>query len=274
MPVSNTSPNVDNYYVGKGIVKWKKLGDSVWRDLGNVPEFEFNPNVDKLEHFSSRQGVRVKDKTIVRQKTATFRVVTEEFTAANLELMLMGSSTGGGGNTATITAEAGNVGNGTAAVASPSTGVGAQDGQYRAVCVGTATNGGTFEVYDPNGDPVGTATVGTLFSNEVRFTISDGSTDFAAGDEFKIDVVGASSDVITIDIFSETEIEGAIRFIGTNDVGPRMQMDFPSVTLTPSSAVSPITDEWGRLEINGDVNADPVTGSFGTAHWNITTEIA
>lgn len=178
MTVSNSSPNVDNYFVGKGIVKWMGSSDVAFRDVGNVPTLEFTPALDKLDHFSSRSGVRTKDRSIVREKSATLRIVMEELTADNLALALMG----------------------TAAVSSPAT-------------------------------------------------------------------------IYSIDIFAESEITGYLRFIGQNDVGAKVQLDFPNVSITPSAAFSPISDEWGQLEFTAEVLADVDTGSFGTALWNITEEV-
>lgn len=85
------SPNVDNYYVGKGIVKIKLPTDMAAVDVGNVPEFEFTANIERLDHFSSRAGIRSKDKSIVLEKGGTLRIVLEEWTARNMQLALLGA---------------------------------------------------------------------------------------------------------------------------------------------------------------------------------------
>lgn len=90
MAISLTSPAVDNYYVGKGIVYIKLEDDTDWIDIGNVSEFEFTPEVEKLDHFSSREGTKTKDRSIVVQRSATLRMVMEEWTARNLSLVLLG----------------------------------------------------------------------------------------------------------------------------------------------------------------------------------------
>ncbi len=83
--------SVNNYTVGKGVVSFKKEGDLAYSDMGNCPEFEFTPEIEKLDHFSSRDGVRVKDRTIVVQKAGTLRLVLDEWTVDNLSLALLGS---------------------------------------------------------------------------------------------------------------------------------------------------------------------------------------
>lgn len=65
-----------------------------------------------------------------------------------------------------------------------------------------------------------------------------------------------------IDIFSESQISGELQFIGTNDVGRLFQLDLLKVDFIPGSSVSFISDEWGQLEITGQVAA--VAGQFGT----------
>lgn len=83
--------DVNNYYIGKGVVSFKKEGDVDFRDVGNVPEFEFTPEIEELEHFSSREGVRTNDRTVVLQKSAQVRMVMEEWTLENLALAVLGT---------------------------------------------------------------------------------------------------------------------------------------------------------------------------------------
>jgi hypothetical protein len=166
MTISLNSPNVENYYVGKGVVFIKFDGDVDYVDVGNVTELEFTPNLEKLDHFSSREGVRTKDRSIVIEKSAELKMVMEEYTARNLSMLLLGEIT---------------------------------------------------------------------------------------------DVSGA----ITIDIFSTNVKTAAVRFVGANEIGPQWTLDFPRVDFAPSGSMNPISDEWGTIEVTGEVVT--VDGSFGTA---------
>lgn len=161
------SPNVLLYQIGKGICSFKKTGAALYRDLGNVPELELTPTIEKLEHFSSRSGTKKKDRVVVLQKGATLRVVMEEITAENLALATLGS-------------------------------VGAE----------------------------------------------------SAGDA-------------TIALLALSEITGAFKFVGTNDIGQQVDMDLPNVNMIPEAGINLISDEWGRIEITMDVLADE-DGNFGT----------
>ena len=164
-----TAPNTSNYYIGKGIVSFKKSGDSTYRDLGNATIFEFAPNITKLDHFSSRTGVKTKDRSVVTEKSGTINLTLEEWTIENLQLALLGDQP-------------------------------------------EAISSGNNKVFN---------------------------------------------------IFASNQISGALRFVGTNDVGPRFQWDLNDVSFVPGKSVNPISEAWGALELVGDVLAD-TNGVFGT----------
>jgi hypothetical protein len=85
------SPDTDNYWIGKGYAEFQLKGGSTYVHLGNAPEIEWTTNLDVLDHFSSMAGVRLKDKKVVREKSATIRIVLEEMSKDNLGMALMGS---------------------------------------------------------------------------------------------------------------------------------------------------------------------------------------
>jgi hypothetical protein len=84
------APNTDNYLIGKGFLIFKPVGETDFFHLGNVPNFEFTPAVTKLDHFSSMEGTKEKDASIVTEKTATVKITMEEFSKRNLGILLMG----------------------------------------------------------------------------------------------------------------------------------------------------------------------------------------
>ena len=97
-----TSPSTDNYYIGKGIVSVINItaSETEYRDVGDVPLFELEPTGTDLDHFSSRGGVRVKDKSIQTDKSLTLRMQMDEVTGPNLALFLNGlAETDTAGNT-------------------------------------------------------------------------------------------------------------------------------------------------------------------------------
>lgn len=88
--------SVNNYTIGKGIVSIKKVGDASYTDLGNCSSFEFTPAIEKLEHFSSREGVKTKDKTVVLSKSGTLRIVLDEWSDENIALAVLGTTDSAG----------------------------------------------------------------------------------------------------------------------------------------------------------------------------------
>jgi hypothetical protein len=83
------SPNVANYHIGKGIVSFKETGASVYTDLGNAPSFTYTPTIEKLDHFSSREGVKTKDFTAITSVGATITIQLDEITGLNLSFFAL-----------------------------------------------------------------------------------------------------------------------------------------------------------------------------------------
>lgn len=156
-----------NYYIGKGVVSFAKFSSGETpgtdRDLGNVPEFEMTPNLETLDHFSSRTGVKTKDRSIVLSKSLAVRLVMEEWTVDNVALVMLGT---------------------------------------------------------------------------------------------------VATDVVSI--FAQNTIEGQLTFTGANEVGATLVIVLFKVGFQPGSSLSPISDEWGSLELSGEALARTSDGEIGT----------
>lgn len=244
MAATRISPNVDNYYSGKGIMKFKADGDSLYRDLGDCPSFEITPNVTRLDHFSSRAGIRTKDLSLISQRQMTLRVVMDEVTADNLAMALMGIVTDE--VTANITAT---LSSSTAVTAiTPTTGL--LVGKSYAVA-STGVPAGTSMTYDGGG-------AGTL---SAAATVSG----------------SAHAAVLTrppeVNLGVQPEVKGALRFVGTNAAGAAIQVDLPAVTFAGGAAINFIQEQFGNVEVTGEVTTD-VMGSFGTMLVGIDAEMA
>jgi hypothetical protein len=126
----------------------------------------------------------------------------------------------------TGTADAGNTGDGTVtavvvAKGSPS----AQVGAYNLECTFAVTNGGVFKLEDPAGNIVAdnlTCIVGagqaTAFSAAgLEFTITDGATDFAAGDKFSITTT-ADGDYYPLDPEATNGLEKVAAIMTSEDI--------------------------------------------------------
>lgn len=97
MPGVNPSPQL--YTLGRGIVS---IGEWVGTtpptppltDVGNSPRFEVEVTEERLEHFASRSGTRLKDKTVVLETGYTLNFDLDEISVANMQKFLKASLTG------------------------------------------------------------------------------------------------------------------------------------------------------------------------------------
>lgn len=165
------SPNTGNYLIGKGAFWFHRTGGTN-KHMGNSPSAEFTPEIERLDHFSSMEGVREKDLSVVLERSGTLTITLDEWTPDNLSLALLGD-------------------------------------------------------------------------------VDEG----AAGGP-------------TVEIFNQDAVAGILTFIANNDVGPQWDYTWFNVSFIPSAALNPISDEWGQLEIEGEVlvsqDAETV-GRFGFA---------
>lgn len=91
------APNTENYTLGRGRVLFnKKESDGSYkgyRDLGNAPAFNFSIDIATLEHYSSRAGLRAKDKKVVSEVTPKFTFTLDEINAENVAMLYFGDVT-------------------------------------------------------------------------------------------------------------------------------------------------------------------------------------
>ncbi len=92
-----TPHNVENYAIGKGklyVADFPGAGSPVYAEMGNCPSFEIEPTIERLPHYSSREGFRTKDKNPVIQTEYVLNFDLDEIAAVNLKKFIMGSETG------------------------------------------------------------------------------------------------------------------------------------------------------------------------------------
>ena len=87
------APNINNYFIGKGIVSWQPLGVGPFIDLGNCPKFEFTPKPETKKHYSSRTPIRAVDQFVQLTKEASLAFGLDEINPQTLALATSGSIT-------------------------------------------------------------------------------------------------------------------------------------------------------------------------------------
>lgn len=87
--MSQNAPNSDNYTLGRGVLAFQREDWPGELDLGNAPDVTFNVDITKLDHFSSRSGLRAKDKTVVSELVPAINFTLDEVNDDNIEMAFM-----------------------------------------------------------------------------------------------------------------------------------------------------------------------------------------
>ena len=66
-----------------------------------------------------------------------------------------------------------------------------------------------------------------------------------------------------VSMLATNETTGVLRITGTNEVGQQVDAEFLNVSFSPEGSLNFISDEFGSIEITGEVLADS-NGDFGT----------
>lgn len=147
---------------------------------------------------------------------------------------------------ATAAAVAGNTGNGTMGAVTVS--AGAKPGVYKLTIVEPGTNVGAFIVEDPDGINIGHGNVASAFSaGGLAFTLADGSTDFAAGDQFTITVAAGTGKYVKYDNTGSGGAEIAVAILYT---------DLPGVNGDYAATIFNMDCEVFGAKLNGGSNVD------------------
>lgn len=79
----------NDYTIGRGCVLFRKTGQTGLCELGNSPDFKLNIESEKLPHFSSKSGLKTKDREVVLQQIFNAAFTLDEPVAKNLALFFM-----------------------------------------------------------------------------------------------------------------------------------------------------------------------------------------
>jgi len=79
------------YTLGRGVLFFKNP-DGSYSKVGNLTEFKLSIKTEKLEHYSTESGLKVKDLELIKSVDATISFTTDELTAENLKKWFLGNS--------------------------------------------------------------------------------------------------------------------------------------------------------------------------------------
>lgn len=250
-------PDTGDYALGRGIVYIASLDandqpdDAGWRDVGNAPEFNINVTREELDHYSSRGGLRVKDKTITLQQDVSLTFQLDEINDQNLALFFSGE-TADHTNAAIV-------------------------GASNVILTSSVVLGRWYDLVNSAGERLYDVDIANLTVEETTPTTLVSGTDFILDSEMgrifiKSDAVNVSAgDAVRFTATADAgakpvqEVRGqtegnvvvAIKFVSENpaNANEKEEYQFHKVTLGAEGDLGLISDEWQQMGFTGSVES-------------------
>lgn len=240
-----------NYVVGAGKLYFNKFltGTKTLsggaRYLGNSPELTSSQNEDKLDHYSSDSGIKVKDASVSLQNDLALSFSLDDISSENLAMWYRGaveSSVIAGGAVAAYLATA-SLGTYIQLGLTDADPIGARN--VSAVVVKNMTGGGAGVVVAMAGNYEVDPITGRVF-------VLPDATDIAEGDPLSIAFTAAAGteDVV---IAAGTVIEGRLEFISDNRAGENRDYIWPYVQIAPDGDFALKGDDWQAMTFSVEV---------------------
>jgi len=244
--MSEAAPNTLNYLVGKGKVYFDRLDTNNEPtgelDLGNDPSFALTPENEMLEHFSSMEGVKVKDKIAVIASNLNGKFTLDEININNLAIALYGEDV-----------EFLNQGDGNA-VDEAITGFSGRFTKlaFRKITAGTVvvTNAAGTVTYTLTTDYTIDLVIGRIF------VVAGGN--ITDGEALLVDYTYEQASYPYVSPSERPVVEGLLRFVGNATFGFDYEVVLWRVQLSASGDINFISDEWTQVEINFESLDDSV----------------
>lgn len=255
MAFTDKSPNPDLGFIGVGDIYFKRTGETFWRDCGESPKFSFTPSVASIDWFSHRSGKgKNRIKAIVTELTGSVAITLQEGSSKNWEIALMGTVAAA----VNISAASFTTSSGSTALTLISPTALLVPGRRFGISGAFVRPDETF-VYSGG---VANSGVGTLDGP----AISGGATSGA------ITGPGGQVDTKAMTVFSQSQIEGSLLFVGKNEAGVPLMLEYANIAFKPSGAIEMIQDAaLGDLPLTAEASLDSY-GNFAQAYWNIAPD--
>lgn len=246
-----TTGHTNNYTIGKGEIYFDRFDtDGVTRlgerYLGNTPGFTMTVASEKLDHFSSDQGIRVRDASVVLETTTTGTLTVDDLSMDNLALFFFGAKS-------TVTQ---------AQITSTTETLVVMPGFHYPIGITDARPTGVRKITVTGisaATPTETAVLGTDYlvdSDNGRIEILAGGI-FAAGAARTITVTYTAVATTFAQMASgATAIRGAMWLKPFNPVGAQYNWYLPKVELTPNGEFQVKGEEWGSMEFQVEALVD------------------
>jgi hypothetical protein len=271
----NGVPTSLDYLLGRGELFFSDTLDADgrpkgFRSLGNAEAFTVTVEAETLEHFSSLEGLKVKDREVVLSQAMNLAFQLTEIDVDNLTMFLSGTDASVAQTGATITAGAGddNIQS-------------AQQGQWfdlydvQAPAAYPPTSGN--RVYRISAVTVKDTTATTTYTEGTDYKVDDemgrifiiAGGGISNGDDLCVTFTYATLTISEIRAMTKAKFSGVLKFVSRNanksGNGSEVEYQFHQVSLTADGDFPLIGDEWATLNIagvaeqNATVDADSPT---------------
>lgn len=246
-----------NYNLGRGRAYIALLTSSglpeEYRDVGNVPNLALNLDVEELEHFSSRAGLKTLDARVIVQQTIGGTITMDElsaqnfaqFLAATMDDTIANPAVAGIGEYLAMTSARASEGY-WLDIRDPSTGLPARDIQAASVTL-VHDKAGANDTLVLNTDYSVDEVNGMIFVLSTGVTIVDTKTLHVtlAAD------AGATATLDQVQALQASANTYALKFIGVNplDSDKEMEWEFHKVRFSADGDLNLISDEFSQLGI-------------------------
>lgn len=226
-------PGKQNYSLMKGELFAKAPSESVFRSVGEVPSFTWSPQVETIDHYSSRSGVRIRDAQIITEIGAEISITTDESTIQNLAYALQGTISGYTQTQAT---------GATVSLASVSAGEAIDIGLLDITGVSATADAGATDLVNSVDYQVFAEGGAIRFLKDFTdVEVTYDAPEITAADGRSFVEMLAQTGGVTVDLL----------FVGRNQQGRRYRVDSLRVDLRPSGSVGFISDEIAQIELTG-----------------------
>ena len=237
--MASTLKKTKNQTLGRGKIKFKKLGENGFRYIGNTPAFGITVTTESLRHFNSDAGVRVQDKQVPVSTEYAGTLTTDNVNHENLAMLLLGSA-----STVSVSSATGETAQFT----------GVQQGYTYDLGVRQVTN--VVVQVSAVAQVAGTDYILDAARGHIEIVNGGGIADGATID-VTYDVAAHSYDRT---VSAGDAVEGSLLFIADNPEGDDIDFLIPDVKLTPNGEFAIKAEEWQQLPFNVEISV-PSDGS-------------
>lgn len=239
--------STENYTVGKGQAYFDRKAENGAfegeRNIGNVVSLSASVEIEKLDHYSTKRKYRLKDKSVVVEVNPKISLTLDEINAENFALLFLAD--------------------------------------IKEVNQAASTADETMTIEAARVKPGFVIDLGKRFIKADGFSVEAGGNACVAGTDYNLDarsgklhifsagnIDGSEDLTITYQVeakkfkelsnFQRSNIEGRFTYVSDNAAGNNFQIEFWSVSFTPTGDTVLITDqaEWMQIELEGEIQAD------------------